>query len=89
MGRLTEIFATVAEPYQDKHRYAYISPNKRCNRRAIKEMQKRKAELDKLMAEQAVDMGSGKVILPKPKRRKMTKEDYGKWQRLKDSRGRL
>ena len=56
MGRLTEVFATVANPEQDKHRYAYISPNRRKNRKVLKEMRRRKEQLDALIKIQASEL---------------------------------
>ena len=56
MGRLTEVFATVADGFQDKHRYSYIKPTRRSTRKVIMEMQHRKAELDKLIKIQASEM---------------------------------
>lgn len=46
-------------------------------------------ELKRTIKEQAIDMNSQKVILPKPKRRKMTKQDHIKWDEMKEKRGRL
>jgi len=46
-------------------------------------------ELEQAIKEQAVDMNSRKVILPKPKRRKMTRYDHFQWDTLKERRGRL
>lgn len=46
-------------------------------------------ELKRIIEEQAVDMNSSKVILPKPKRSKMTKQDRAKWDKMKETRGRL
>ena len=52
-------------------------------------MDKKQKELVELIEQQKVDMGSNKVILPKPKRRRMTKQDHAKWDKMKDRRGRL
>ena len=41
-------------------------------------------ELEKAIKEQEIDMNSQKVILPKPKRSKMTKKDHIKWDKLRE-----
>ena len=45
-------------------------------------------ELQKAIEEQKRDMNSNKVIVPKPKRNKMTKKDYVKWNKMRE-KGRL